>query len=101
MPTSKRDYEKLDEQCKRICQATALGMNYFLQTHPEVKPRLLTTFEPWHVLALNRHLSMEQLYRFAHIDGSMPRLYKEMDAARARTPSRLRPARRHQAMRRS
>ncbi len=32
---------------QRLCDAFADGLNYFLMTHPEVKPRLLTRFEPW------------------------------------------------------
>ncbi|MDG1571794.1 acylase [Robiginitalea sp. M366] len=30
-----------------LCDAFADGINYYLHTHPEVKPRLLTRFEPW------------------------------------------------------
>jgi acyl-homoserine lactone acylase PvdQ len=30
-----------------LCVAFADGVNYYLQTHPEVKPKLLTRFEPW------------------------------------------------------
>ena len=30
-----------------LCQAFADGINYYLHTHPEVKPALLTRFEPW------------------------------------------------------
>ncbi|MBY0588089.1 penicillin acylase family protein [bacterium] len=92
VPTSQRDFETQSEMAKKMCRATAEGINHFLATHPEVKPRLITHFEPWHVLALNRHLSMEQLYRFAHIDGSMPRLYKEMDAARGSNAFALAPS---------
>ncbi len=32
---------------QKLCVAFADGVNYYLQTHPEVKPRLLTHFEPW------------------------------------------------------
>ena len=30
-----------------LCVAFADGVNYYLKTHPEVKPKLLTHFEPW------------------------------------------------------
>src|SRR5262245_54136894 len=43
---SQADYLKLSPQMKEICQATADGLNYFLEKHPQVKPRLITTFEP-------------------------------------------------------
>lgn len=30
-----------------LLQAWADGMNFYLMKHPEVKPRLITRFEPW------------------------------------------------------
>lgn len=92
VPTSQRDFDSLDEKSKEICVATALGINWYLKNHPEVKPRLIDKFEPWHMLALNRHLSMEQLYRFCHIDNSMPRMYKEMEASRGSNAFALAPS---------
>lgn len=41
------NYEKSPEWLKKLCDAFANGINYFLYTHPEVKPKLLTRFEPW------------------------------------------------------
>ncbi|GAB3528907.1 penicillin acylase family protein [Pontibacter brevis] len=41
------NYEKSPEWLKALCQAFADGVNYYLHTHPEVKPKLLTRFEPW------------------------------------------------------
>ncbi|NAS30818.1 acylase [Flavobacteriaceae bacterium R38] len=41
------NYEKAPEWLKELCDAFADGINYYLHTHPEVKPRLLTHFEPW------------------------------------------------------
>jgi acyl-homoserine lactone acylase PvdQ len=32
---------------RALCDAWADGLNYYLLTHPEVKPKLLTRFEPW------------------------------------------------------
>ena len=32
---------------QKLCVAFADGVNYYLYTHPEVKPRLLDHFEPW------------------------------------------------------
>jgi acyl-homoserine lactone acylase PvdQ len=32
---------------KDLCDAFADGINFYLYTHPEIKPRLLTHFEPW------------------------------------------------------
>ena len=41
------NYEKSPDWLKELCNAFADGINYYLHTHPEVKPRLLTRFEPW------------------------------------------------------
>jgi acyl-homoserine lactone acylase PvdQ len=41
------NYEKSPEWLKALCRAFADGVNYYLHTHPEVKPKLLTRFEPW------------------------------------------------------
>jgi acyl-homoserine-lactone acylase len=32
---------------KRLMNAWADGLNYYLSTHPQVKPRVITRFEPW------------------------------------------------------
>ncbi len=40
-------YETTSGQMRTLCQAWADGINYYLHTHPEVKPALLTRFEPW------------------------------------------------------
>lgn len=44
---AKANYDKSPEWLKELCNAFADGINYYLHTHPEVKPRLLTKFEPW------------------------------------------------------
>ena len=41
------NYESSPEWLKKLCIAFADGVNYYLETHPEVTPRLLTHFEPW------------------------------------------------------
>ncbi|MFM1878597.1 MAG: hypothetical protein RLZZ241_1463 [Bacteroidota bacterium] len=40
-------YESSPEWLKKLCIAFADGINYYLYTHPEVTPKLLTRFEPW------------------------------------------------------
>jgi len=41
------NYEKSPEWLQKLCDAFADGINYYLHTHPEVQPKLLTRFEPW------------------------------------------------------
>jgi len=44
---AKANYENSPEWLKELCDAFADGINYYLHTHPEVEPKLLTRFEPW------------------------------------------------------
>lgn len=53
---SKDEYEKASPKTKELCQALADGLNYYLATNPQVKPRLITHFEPWHPLAFRRFI---------------------------------------------
>jgi acyl-homoserine-lactone acylase len=38
---------------KKLCVAWADGLNYYLYKHPEVKPRVITHFEPWMALTFS------------------------------------------------
>lgn len=38
---------------KKLMVGFADGLNFYLQTHPEVKPKLITHFEPWMALAFS------------------------------------------------
>jgi len=40
---------------RSLCDAFAAGFNYYLERHPEVRPRLLTKIEPWYTLAFIRY----------------------------------------------
>ncbi|MRS62596.1 penicillin acylase family protein [Larkinella terrae] len=40
-------YRKSPKWMKKLMDAFADGTNYYLYTHPNVKPRLLTRFQPW------------------------------------------------------
>jgi len=41
------NFKASPEWLKDLCIAFADGINYYLATHPEVSPKLLTHFEPW------------------------------------------------------
>lgn len=47
---AKADYKTSPVWLKKLLNAYADGINYYLQKHPEVKPRLITHFEPWYPL---------------------------------------------------
>jgi acyl-homoserine lactone acylase PvdQ len=44
---AKANYDKSPAWLKELCDAFADGVNYYLETHPEVTPKLLTRFESW------------------------------------------------------
>ena len=44
------DYNKAPVWLKKLLNAYADGINYYLHKHPEVKPLLLTRFKPWYPL---------------------------------------------------
>jgi acyl-homoserine-lactone acylase len=44
---AKANYDKSPVWLKELCDAFADGVNYYLETHPEVTPKLLTRFESW------------------------------------------------------
>jgi acyl-homoserine-lactone acylase len=49
---AKAEYQRLPAQVKTWCDAFAAGLNYYVAQHANA-PRLLTRFEPWHILAVN------------------------------------------------
>ena len=49
----KRQYESSPDWLKRLMDAYADGLNYYLHTHPEVEPKVLTHFEPWMALSFS------------------------------------------------
>ncbi len=60
---SEADYRNGNKMVREMCEATANGLNYFLAKNPQVKPRLITKFEPWHVIAFGR-FAQYQLFIF-------------------------------------
>jgi acyl-homoserine-lactone acylase len=52
---AREEYSRLDPHMRSICDAFAAGFNFYLERHPEVRPRLLTKIEPWYTLAFIRY----------------------------------------------
>jgi acyl-homoserine lactone acylase PvdQ len=46
----KKEFDESPAWLKKLMVAFADGINYYLYTHPEVKPKLITRFEPWMAL---------------------------------------------------
>jgi acyl-homoserine-lactone acylase len=49
----KRDYAKSPAWLRKLMQAWADGLNFYLATHPEVRPRVIKRFDPWMALSFS------------------------------------------------
>lgn len=67
VPRSQADYGNLEPKIKSLCSAFAAGLNYYLAKHPQVQPRLIRQFEPWHMVALGRQLLVMMGFHFTHL----------------------------------
>ncbi len=59
---SKEDFESAKPEYQLIANAFAEGVNYYLATHPEEKPRMIHQFEGWHSAAIDRYLMITMAY---------------------------------------
>ena len=80
----KAQYATSPAWLKTLMNAWADGLNYYLHTHPKVKPRVITRFEPWMALTFSE----------GSIGGDIERV--NLDAARGvlRQDGRQQPRRR-------
>ena len=61
---AQEEYARMPARTKALMDGATEGLNYFLAHNPQVKPRLLTHFEPWYGLAFNRYaLYFQFIYR--------------------------------------
>lgn len=75
-------YEASPEWLRKLMNAWAGGLNYFLQTHPQVKPRVLNRFEPWMALTFSEgsiggdieRVSLEGLQAFYSADNAVQKV---------------------------
>jgi len=49
----KADYAKSPPWLKALMNGWADGLNFYLATHPDVKPKVITRFEPWMALSFS------------------------------------------------
>jgi len=82
VPKSQSDYRQLPPGIRSLCEAYVAGLNYYLETHPRVRPRLIARFEPWQVLACGRHVLLELTFRYTRLHSNyMPRMNPNIAAA--------------------
>lgn len=76
----KAQYARSPLWLRTLMNAWADGLNYFLATHPAVKPKVLTRFEPWMVMSFTEgsigwdieRVPVEQLAAFYDRDAPPP-----------------------------
>ncbi len=49
----KAEYARAEPWLKALMDGWADGLNYYLHTHPDVKPRVIAKFEPWMALSFS------------------------------------------------
>jgi penicillin amidase len=52
---AREEYARLPQPMRALLDAFAAGLNAYLADHPDVRPRILTRFEPWYPLAYIRY----------------------------------------------
>ncbi len=82
VPMSRAAYRELEPKYQELCAAFALGLNYYLATHPDTKPRMITHFEPWQMLAYGRQVLLELTFRYTRLSHNyLPRSHNQVWAA--------------------
>jgi acyl-homoserine lactone acylase PvdQ len=51
---AREEYGRAPERLRALFDAYALGLDFYMQKHPQVRPALLSRFEPWYPMALLR-----------------------------------------------
>jgi acyl-homoserine lactone acylase PvdQ len=62
---SREEYGAAGPEIRALLDGFAAGLNHYVATHPEVEPRLLERFEPWHPLAFIRYIYYQNGFRHA------------------------------------
>ena len=79
----KAQYQKSPEWLKKLMNAYADGLNYYLYKHPETKPRVIKQFEPWMALTFSE----------GSIGGDIERVnLNQLEAFYGKTPLKSTPA---------
>lgn len=82
VPRGKEDFGKLPEHIRGMVEGFVAGVNWYLEHHPEVKPRLLTEpWENWYMAAFERHSLLNFLLSGAPVGaGQNKRMLEEWRA---------------------
>jgi len=65
-PRSRTDFKRLTPQEQTLIAAYTKGLNWYLLHHPDTPRKFKEAYEPWMVLANDRHLLLDFTYRHTH-----------------------------------
>jgi acyl-homoserine-lactone acylase len=76
----KAEYQRAPDWLKALMVGWADGLNFYLATHPDVKPRVITNFEPWMALSFSE----------GSIGGDIERVsISQLEAFYGKTPAKM------------
>ena len=91
---SQTQLDQVPAATRKMGEAFAAGLNHYLACHPEVKPRMFTDIEPWHLLAFGRRVYLELIFKASHVGGRYHPARKTKSTSRSgRMHGRLDPSR--------
>jgi acyl-homoserine-lactone acylase len=88
----KEDYAKSPPKMRKLMDAWADGLNYFLATHRDVRPRVIRRFEPWMAMSFTEgsiggdieRIDLDSLRNFYSSTSRDDRLASSMSPARSK-----------------
>jgi acyl-homoserine-lactone acylase len=66
---AREEYAREPPERKAIWDAYAAGLNYWLRTAPDARPRLIGRYEPWMLFAIQRTVSSSSVIDGVRLDG--------------------------------
>ena len=72
---SREDFGELDAFHQQAMKAFTDGVNYYLATHPDTKPRLIREFLPHYVLTMDRFMILDFVYGRSHTGKPQPNTF--------------------------
>ena len=89
--TLKAQYAASPEWLRKLMDAWADGLNFYLAKHPKVKPRVIAHFEPWMALSFSEgsiggDIERVNLNQLAALYGNQPRDDQSRDLEEAEAP---------------
>src|SRR5205085_5998351 len=87
------EYQKANPQMRRMYDAFAAGLNYFLERNPQTKPRLLAHFEAWYPIALIRFKYYTEMASYAGLqNGEVNSAKREIESPKGSNAWAIAPA---------